>query len=384
MDSVKPLSVADTGTKWYAGRKSDVAKSNLEFANRARQMALEQDYWQQQFDIVNQYNSPAQQLQRLWDANINPLFGLGSGFSGASNASVSSPSPSSYGISGSSSGGLSTGMNFASELLNGVLSARRQQMADKMQKTSVEKLESEIRKNDADTRSTDVRTDFDIEKRGLELERLQKQNNLTDKEIEQRDAMVANIKQQTDASVRELDLKWRNLQELIRHNKESEKVAVQNANTDLYSARQLASYHQGVLKQGDERLDLDAAELERRLKIDESAQENKLKEIELRYREYSDKKFFDFLNSTKLSVAGTTLGYNDDAFIELIELQKLAADRINQMSPTDPDFARYADIAAKKRIEVDKALDEKTGRFSNVTNKDDGPSYKLNRLGAVE
>lgn len=47
--------------------------------------------WQKQFDLINAYNHPKQQLERLYDAGINPLYN--SDFSGNSVASISSSSP---------------------------------------------------------------------------------------------------------------------------------------------------------------------------------------------------------------------------------------------------------------------------------------------------
>ena len=62
-----------------------------------QQAALEQQNWNQQFQVQNEYNSPSAQMQRLQEAGINPVFGssgtIDTGVNGMSPAaSIGAPS----------------------------------------------------------------------------------------------------------------------------------------------------------------------------------------------------------------------------------------------------------------------------------------------------
>lgn len=64
---------------------------NSQLQQQASQLSQEQ--WEKQFNMQNEYNSPAQQIQRMYDAHLNPLWNDQGG--NTSGASVSGAAPSS-------------------------------------------------------------------------------------------------------------------------------------------------------------------------------------------------------------------------------------------------------------------------------------------------
>lgn len=76
-------------------------KYNLELQNNAHQMAMEQmthganlqqENWETQFNMQNEYNSPEAQMQRLEDAGLNPAFSGEIGNQSSMGAAASAPS----------------------------------------------------------------------------------------------------------------------------------------------------------------------------------------------------------------------------------------------------------------------------------------------------
>lgn len=366
-------STSTTGVKWYAGRKQDVAKSNLEWANRQREMALEQDYWQQQFDITNAYNTPEQQLQRLWDANINPLFGLGGDFAGLTQATPSTPHASSYGISGS-------GGNYIAELMNGIVSAARGSVGAfgdvKSELHREDEFNARMRLMDAQThhenasgRSLNVHSDIDLEKAATELQNLQKQGNLTDAEIRLKDAYVSQINAQIRRQDKELDLAYQQFLETIRSNKEKEAIAWKNANTDAYEARANAGYQSAMVGISQKELSYREGVFERQLNLDERAAANKAREFELKAREMDINAVKDALAGSEVRVLGIKFGNSAQWFAERYGLIMGASGRLNDLDPNSPEYAELAKAISKAQTDLTGALSNSTQfEYQNGTN----------------
>lgn len=102
-------SIADNGLSMLTGRSNMQAQADIQFDN-----------WKKQFDLVNEYNKPINQLSRWSDVGVNPFVNpSGSQMVGAS-SSQASPSTSMPSFSPASGFG-----NTFSQLMQGLLSAQQ-------------------------------------------------------------------------------------------------------------------------------------------------------------------------------------------------------------------------------------------------------------------
>lgn len=155
--------------------QEDAQSFNRYEAQKARQ--FERDFWKEQFDAENAYNTPEAQMQRLIQAGINPaaVFGQGTNSSamGASpSASPSSSSQSSFGSapSGSSAGSTGAGSysqpsypNFASDLkslADAFGSVARAGLDKANEKATLGKLQGEIDNMMADTKYKEAMSSY--------------------------------------------------------------------------------------------------------------------------------------------------------------------------------------------------------------------------------
>lgn len=102
-------SFADTGLSMLTGRSNMQAQADLQFAN-----------WKKQFDAINEYNRPANQLKRWSEVGVNPFVNPGSAMSVGKSSSDASPSAGLPAFAPAAGFG-----NSFSQLMQGLLSAQQ-------------------------------------------------------------------------------------------------------------------------------------------------------------------------------------------------------------------------------------------------------------------
>lgn len=292
-----------------------------------RNAKIQYKNWQKAFDYEAEYNSPKAQLDRLYEANINPLYADG--------------------VNNSVSGGMSTG----SLPTAGALDFDASGIADAFLRQKELELEERRVKNEEDVAgSVVVKNEQDVVESCERVKSLQKDRDKTDAEIKELDANVAALKarvqmEQDDLYLRVSMFEWqKDYQEKVLEQQKYANVTDRlNAQTNagnlafqksLYGPN--GYFMQSLQNQKNlTNVKKDEYELEKK-KWDQTFKKNKEDQLIVLIENYE----------RSLSIKGVGLPvYNEQgakmSAIKTLALAEALCEKINDMDSNDPNFSRY-------------------------------------------
>lgn len=180
------------------------ASKDLSAYNVNLQRDAQSQLWAQQFDATNKYNSPSAQLERLYEAGINPLT-----FKDFENTS-------SAGVGGSVSGGGS----YQSSLPSGFQNA----MTALQTITNTSKSLADISKLKAETDNITATTPYVADMNQAQIDKLisESKKALSDKDVNEE--TISQIKQNIDSIKNSINQKWKEL-EILSKDAETRRAA---------------------------------------------------------------------------------------------------------------------------------------------------------------
>lgn len=364
-----PAVAASAGTKaaaiQTAGQVGSGLFGSIIAAARAEKNAqIQFDNWKKAFDYEANYNSPVNQLNRLYEAGINPLYN------------------SEFSAGNSIQGGMSTGSLPESLPMNTDLS----QISNAyLQGKAVELQERHIENEEKQVGNETIRTEQELLESKARIENLQHQNNKTDAEVKELEQQVAASKAYVQLEQRKVNNLF--LESMI-HSRladiQSRSVSNQyelqkfaNA-TDRYQASindARLKFEQDLYKDGgyfsnQQSIQRTQNEIDRkRVEVEES-------KVNLETRKLNDEEFLKYMEhySRGLSYKGIGIGkWQQNTTIQeatrAMVASRIINERLQNLSPSDPSYVQMLNLWNEVNQDA-KTYIERLQQGSRVGNSD--------------